>query len=98
MMYGLLPPLNFPPGTPPQIAGGVQALHSSVSNILLVSRMKQNTLSLGVNWILANDISLKIQVDRSHIDANGSALWGDLLFSGTGQYVTLLSVNMNLVF
>lgn len=93
-----VPAPSIPIGAPPQLAAGLQALHTGVERTIQSSGLKQKTFSLGARWDFKSNMSFKLQIDRTLVYANSAALWHSPSLSASTQYVTLLSANVNVVF
>lgn len=94
----LVPSPTIFEGMPPQLAEDLQGLHAGVEDSIRESVMKQKTFSLGARWDFRDNMSLKLQVDRTLVYANGAALWTSSSPLRSNQYVTLFSANINMVF
>lgn len=80
----------------PVAAAGAQQVADTVSYNTNISRVDQDSLSVGLRWDLAAQWALKGQVDRIRTAAYGGGLWGYDTYAP--HHATVLSLGLDFVF
>jgi hypothetical protein len=93
--------VSAPSGYPSPLAEQLAQVEAITEVSLNGVRIRQKSLGLGVRWDLATKVALKLQVDKFHIDKNGTQLW--LTASPDrpvthDQEATVVSLTMDLLF
>jgi len=99
--HPLLPSPQWGPAVAPLVgpvmAMQIQALGEGLSNANNVARNDQHTVGAGLRWDVAPNAAVKLQVDRVHVHAHGSALWSNTRDNESAR-ATVFSAALDFVF
>lgn len=90
----LPPPLSFVP----DLQEGIDNIEAGLNFYLQSVPVHQHTVSLGMRWDILYNLAMKIQVDRSWVQAYGSALWDQKAPNPNDETLNTYTINLNYVF
>ena len=77
---------------------GIDNIEAGLNFYLQSVPVHQHTVSLGMRWDILYNLAMKIQVDRSWVQAYGSALWDQKAPNPNDETLNTYTINLNYMF
>lgn len=89
---------NVAPSPPAFLGPDFVFLQEGVQSLYDLNIADQQSISLGVRWNLRHDLTLKAEIGRTWVEANGGLLWAKDDLAKNSQVINTYTLNLNFVF